>query len=409
MMRDDPEIKAWFERARAGSFETAIELCGFVPRRGDEHKKDRAGPCPACGGVDRFSVNLAKRVFNCRGGCGARGKNALSLALVGERLTSVQAAEALTGEDKPGGLREESAGEKSRRLAAAAQKRIEEERRQAERAAEAEQHREKEIARALKIWEAGRAIGGTLAQAYLAFRGCALPDEGALRFLPALPYWRERDGAFEELFAGPAMLAPILREGRISGVHITWLDPALDGGRPANKGKRLILDEDGERLDSRKVRGAKKGGHVPLVMPFAGLARRKLIIGEGIETVLFVRRAMLAHAPEKAEAVYATSVDLGNLTGKAAGTVRHPDKRPDKNGVLRFVQVRNDVPAEEDEAFSPDAAIEEVTLLADADGDVFSVEQGLRRAARRMARPGRTVRIAWPEPGFDFNAMGMAA
>ena len=31
-----------------------------------------AGPCPRCGGRDRFSVNVRKQLFNCRG-CGGRG------------------------------------------------------------------------------------------------------------------------------------------------------------------------------------------------------------------------------------------------------------------------------------------------------------------------------------------------
>jgi DNA primase len=30
-----------------------------------------AGPCPRCGGTDRFSVSTRKQVFNCRG---CRGK-----------------------------------------------------------------------------------------------------------------------------------------------------------------------------------------------------------------------------------------------------------------------------------------------------------------------------------------------
>ena len=30
------------------------------------------GPCPACGGTDRFAINAAKGVFNCRS-CGANG------------------------------------------------------------------------------------------------------------------------------------------------------------------------------------------------------------------------------------------------------------------------------------------------------------------------------------------------
>jgi hypothetical protein len=31
---------------------------------------DRCGPCPRCGGTDRFSINIAKQVFNCRGSGG---------------------------------------------------------------------------------------------------------------------------------------------------------------------------------------------------------------------------------------------------------------------------------------------------------------------------------------------------
>ena len=27
---------------------------------------DRCGPCPVCGGTDRFSINIRKQVFRCR-------------------------------------------------------------------------------------------------------------------------------------------------------------------------------------------------------------------------------------------------------------------------------------------------------------------------------------------------------
>jgi CHC2 zinc finger/Toprim domain len=43
--------------------ERGVKLRGFV---------DRVGPCPVCGGTDRFSVNVKKQVFNCRG-CGMGG------------------------------------------------------------------------------------------------------------------------------------------------------------------------------------------------------------------------------------------------------------------------------------------------------------------------------------------------
>jgi phage/plasmid primase-like uncharacterized protein len=30
-------------------------------------KVERVGPCPVCGGTDRFSINTRKQFFNCRG------------------------------------------------------------------------------------------------------------------------------------------------------------------------------------------------------------------------------------------------------------------------------------------------------------------------------------------------------
>jgi Toprim domain/CHC2 zinc finger len=38
---------------------------------------ERSGPCPVCGGRDRFSINIKKQVWNCRG-CG-RGGDAIDL------------------------------------------------------------------------------------------------------------------------------------------------------------------------------------------------------------------------------------------------------------------------------------------------------------------------------------------
>ena len=70
-----------------------IELCG----RG----ADRCGPCPVCGGDDRFSVHSGKQVFNCRG-CNVGGD---IIALV-QHLDGVDVKTAvytLTGGPKPNG------------------------------------------------------------------------------------------------------------------------------------------------------------------------------------------------------------------------------------------------------------------------------------------------------------------
>jgi len=47
----------------------------------------------------------------------------------------------------------------------------------------------------------------------------------------------------------------------------------------------------------------------------------------------------------------------------------------------------------------------ELTLLADADCDPFTMVNALRRGILRFSRPGRLLRIARPVLGTDFNDM----
>ena len=56
------------ERARAIQIENVLDRHG-VRLRG---RIERTGPCPECGGQDRFSVNVKKQVFLCRQ-CDAKG------------------------------------------------------------------------------------------------------------------------------------------------------------------------------------------------------------------------------------------------------------------------------------------------------------------------------------------------
>ena len=86
--------------ARAVPIEREVERRGIKLRRsGDE----LIGPCPKCGGDDRFAINIAKQVFNCRG-CEAGGD---VIALV-EHLDGVDFSHActtLTGVPRPNGQR----------------------------------------------------------------------------------------------------------------------------------------------------------------------------------------------------------------------------------------------------------------------------------------------------------------
>jgi DNA primase len=51
------------------------DVLGVAERLGARLKKaggEWVGPCPRCGGLDRFAINARKRIFNCRR-CGIGG------------------------------------------------------------------------------------------------------------------------------------------------------------------------------------------------------------------------------------------------------------------------------------------------------------------------------------------------
>jgi phage/plasmid primase-like uncharacterized protein len=69
-----------------------------ISRRGIELKRQGAelvGPCPACGGRDRFAVNVRKQVFNCRG---YGGGNVIKLVQHIDGCDFVSAITTLTGD-----------------------------------------------------------------------------------------------------------------------------------------------------------------------------------------------------------------------------------------------------------------------------------------------------------------------
>jgi DNA primase len=63
-MSMNPAFQAWIDRARRVPIERELERRG-IKLRGSGH--ERVGPCPKCGGDDRFGINTLKQVFNCRG------------------------------------------------------------------------------------------------------------------------------------------------------------------------------------------------------------------------------------------------------------------------------------------------------------------------------------------------------
>ena len=77
----------------------AADIADIASRVGAKLKRvtatEWAGPCPACGGADRFSVNTRRRVFNCRS---FRGGDVIAMVEHARGLDFVEAVEFITGE-----------------------------------------------------------------------------------------------------------------------------------------------------------------------------------------------------------------------------------------------------------------------------------------------------------------------
>jgi hypothetical protein len=125
---------------------------------------------------------------------------------------------------------------------------------------------------ARRLFAASRPLAGTLAEAYL--RGRCLQGVAtlpALRFHPRC-FYRPDDGARNRSF--PALIAGVTDlGGAITGAHRTWLDPAGGGKAPIETPRRAM-------------------GHLLGHAVRFGVAEDVLAAGEGIETVLSVRKAL---------------------------------------------------------------------------------------------------------------------
>ncbi|MBX9875010.1 MAG: hypothetical protein K2X84_09145 [Beijerinckiaceae bacterium] len=410
----DPDFELWVAEARAGSFAMAMQLCGFAPRKGSDKGNDIAGPCPACGGRDRFAVHLVKRKFNCRH-CEAKGGDALALALVGEHVAFVDACEKLSGRERPQRVAAETADERAQRQARreALDQRIATD--QAEREREQECYREREREACRRIWSMGRpAYHGERLGRYWACRGLLPFTTALIREADDIAFFHgdELDGTGRRqprvVYRGPAQLAAMLdNDGAMVGLHITHL-------RPDWSGKAEIVDpETGELLNPKKMRGSKKGSHIVLRQPapeILAAARRdglpvRLFMGEGIETAGQVGTS-LKHARRLLPSdIFWSSGDLGNLGGDAVGTIAHPTLKTPKGRPQRLPSAEPDLGAP---AILIPAEVTHLCLLGDGDSEPFLTRTTLERARARYARPGLEIAIAMAPEGEDFNSLARA-
>lgn len=248
---------------------------------------------------------------------------------------------------------------------------------------EANEFRERERRKAFDMWTAGERWSGTAVEQYLKLRGLEqLPEGLPLRYAPMVAYFHGEQvneygrKAPRPIYRGRAMLAAVTNgSGVFRAVHCTWLD--LD--RP--NGKAHILDPDtGEELPSKKLRGSKNGNVIRLVDP--GAAASRLIVGEGVETVLSVWMALTQAGRDLSATSFWSAIDLGNLAGKAAASVAHPTV---KDGRGRPRQVAGPQPDFDAPGIMVPAGVEDVVLLGDGDSDRFNTECSLARASLRFA------------------------
>ncbi|MDW3183876.1 toprim domain-containing protein [Roseobacter sp.] len=128
---------------------------------------------------------------------------------------------------------------------------------------------------ARRLWAIGEPISGTLVERYLGKRGLSgLGHLDALRFHPRCYYWREEHRPGNSPDTWPALLAKVTDlDGRLTGLHRTWLDPATADKAPV--------------IPPRKAMGNLLGHGVRIGKPVSVLAA-----GEGLETMLSLHLAL---------------------------------------------------------------------------------------------------------------------
>ena len=232
----------------------AADIVALAKRAGARLKDVRAaewkwaGPCPGCGGTDRFALNKELGIFNCRR---FGGGDTIAMVRHALGLDFVEAVEFIVGSSCAAEARADPAP-----------------------AAKPTRSDDKtlRIERARKIWGESVEPRGTIVERYLAGRELDLGDDIAnrvIRFHPSLA-WRESDD--DPVILVPAMIA-VMRT--IFGDEIV----AVSCRR---------LTPDGEKVGKPKFRGAAADAAIKLDADDEVLGG--LYIGEGVETCMSGRR-----------------------------------------------------------------------------------------------------------------------
>jgi hypothetical protein len=272
----------WIAKAKAVPIEVEVARRG-IPLAGKG--PDRCGPCPVCGGTDRFAINIAKQVFNCRG-CEARG-DVIDLVRWLDRCDVGEACETLTG-GRPAKHHRRPVVREAPAIAPDT--------------SEADDARQ----RAAALWGEAIPIAGTLAEFYLGARGLAVPPGASgrvLRFHSSCPF-------------GPG----------VRHLCMLALFRAIAGDEPVAI-HRTALTPDGRKID-RKALGPIGGAAIKLTADED--VTYGLHIGEGVETML--AGMMLGLAPAWALGTAGAIERFPVLAGVDCLTILVDCDAPDRNG-----------------------------------------------------------------------------
>jgi Toprim domain/CHC2 zinc finger len=261
------------DAAKAMRIEDEVARRGIklIPARGPE----RYGPCPRCGGRDRFSINVQKQLWNCRG-C-AKGGDVVDLVQHLDGVDFRAAVVALGGDER---------------------KPIAPVKPTAHHETESDQEKTE---RALRIWDEASEVNGTLAEEYLKRRGLELPaDDEALRYYSPCPFGAGKYPCLIALFRDIVTNEP-------RAIH------------------RIALGPEGILIAKRML--GRVGG---CAVKIDDDVEQGLVIGEGIETCLAARMRGLkpCWALGSAGAIKQFPV----LAGIDCLTILVDNDEPDRNG-----------------------------------------------------------------------------
>ena len=182
------------------------------------------GPCPVCGGKDRFAINPSKGLWNCRR-CG-RGGDAIDLVCHVTGVSFRSAVAVVDGEPRPDRSCDETRvqDDATEALPRAAPPRAD--------------------GRGLGLWRMAAPIDHTPADLYLRERGFAPPYPATLRYLPGEG---DHPHALIAAFGLPDEPEPgslRMPDTAVRAVHLTRLDPTGTSRLKSNNA-RIIVGQGG--------------------------------------------------------------------------------------------------------------------------------------------------------------------